>query len=311
MIDEIYFAPMEGIAGYIFRNTYNDYFTGISKYFSPFISTSKSGIMKMKEFKDIIPDNNSGINLIPQLLSNNGEDFIEDSKVLGGLGYKEVNINLGCPSGTVVTKGKGSGFLKDIDGLDKFFDTIFSKASIKISAKTRIGYYSSEEFTDILNVYNKYPFTELIIHPRTREDLYKNKPNLDTFKYATENSNLKLCYNGDIISKSSVKKISEEFSEINTIMIGRGILKNPCLPEMIIKDNEFNVQKIFDFHDDLYKRYIDYMSGDVPVLFKMKELWAFMINSFKESDKFAKKIKKSKNLKEYNIIIDEMKEIYI
>ncbi len=305
---KIYFAPMEGVAGYLFRNAYNEIFHGIDKYFSPFISTSPNGIMKMKEFRDILPENNSGINLVPQLLSNNADDFIKASKELEQFGYDEININLGCPSGTVVTKGKGSGFLKKPEDMDKFFENIFDKCSVKISAKTRIGYFEAEEWQELLKVYNRYPFYELIIHPRTREDLYKNKVKSDAYRYAIENSDLSLCYNGDIFSVEDCEKICGSLGKIEKIMLGRGILKNPCIPEMIKENNSKNIGKIFQFHDRLYEEYKGYMSGELPVLFKMKELWMFLAENFENSEKLIKRIKKSKNLREYYRIIEEIKE---
>lgn len=307
----IYFAPMEGVAGYIFRNTYNEIFSGIDKYFAPFISTSPNGIDKLKEIRDILPENNKKIRIIPQLLSNNSDDFTDAVKKLEELGYNEVNINIGCPSGTVVSKGKGAGFLKDLDKLDRFFDDIFRKSTINISVKTRIGFYDEDEWQDILKIYNRYPISELIIHPRTREDLYKNSVRYNSYKYAIDNSDLNLCYNGDIYSVEDYKNLCNKFIGINKIMLGRGILRNPCLPEMIKYDKETDVSKIFKFHDKIYREYRDYMSGEVPVLFKMKELWLYMQNSFENSEKIIKKIKKSGNLREYDEIIDKMKEVYI
>lgn len=312
---QLYFAPMEGVAGYLYRNTYNEIFSGIDKYFAPFISTSPNGIRRLKEFKDVLPENNKGINLVPQLLSNNAKDFVSATEELAGLGYEEVNINIGCPSGTVISKGKGAGFLGDLDGLDRFFDEIFNKTydkhNMKISVKTRVGLYDEDMWQDILEIYNRYPISELIIHPRTREDLYKKPVRYNTFEYATENTGLKLCYNGDVFTKAAYKSICERFDGINAIMLGRGILKNPCLPQMIKEDKEIEADKIFEFHDIIYERYKDYMSGEVPVLFKMKEIWLYMQESFENSEKMIKKIKKSKNLREYDRIIQEMKEEYI
>lgn len=173
-----YLAPMEGITGYIYRNAYEKFFHNIDKYFTPFIVANKSKSLKTKELRDVLPENNKCMNIVPQILTNDSEDFIITSKRLQQLGYNEVNLNLGCPSGTVVSKNRGSGFLALRDELDRFLEEIFTLENMKISIKTRIGKDSPEEFYELIKIYNKYPLEELIIHPRTRNDFYGNKPNL-------------------------------------------------------------------------------------------------------------------------------------
>ena len=176
----IYFAPLEGITGYIYRNAYSDIICRdrgkelISKFFSPFISPGVNQRLSRKELRDILPENNRGIRLIPQLLGCRGEDILLGIEDIKALGYTEVNINLGCPSGTVVAKKKGAGLLAYTDALDEFLYKIYEKADIKVSVKTRIGKNSPEEFFEILDIYNKYPMEELIIHPRIQTDFYKN-----------------------------------------------------------------------------------------------------------------------------------------
>ncbi|MEQ8199412.1 MAG: tRNA-dihydrouridine synthase family protein, partial [Clostridiaceae bacterium] len=194
-----YLAPMEGITGYIYRNSYEKFFCNIDKYFTPFIVPNRSRSLKTKELRDILPENNKDINnIVPQILTNDSEGFIATAKKLQQLGYKEINLNLGCPSGTVVSKNRGSGFLAQREELDVFLDEIFKMDHMKISIKTRIGKDSPEEFYELIKIYNKYPLEELIIHPRTRNDFYGNKPNLEVFKDALSLSTNPVCYNGDI-----------------------------------------------------------------------------------------------------------------
>ncbi len=179
-----YLAPMEGITGYIYRNSYEKFFNNIDKYFTPFIVPNKSTSLKTKELRDILPENNKGMNIVPQLLTNDSEAFIITARKLQQLGYNEINLNLGCPAGTVVSKNRGSGFLAKREELDIFLDEIFKIDDMKISIKTRIGKDSPEEFYELIKIYNKYPMEELIIHPRTQKDFYGNKPDLDVFKDA-------------------------------------------------------------------------------------------------------------------------------
>ncbi|QUF85587.1 tRNA-dihydrouridine synthase family protein (plasmid) [Clostridium butyricum] len=300
---KFYFAPLEGVTGYIYRNAYEKYFGKIDKYFTPFVAPTSNMCFTSRELNDILPEHNKGINVIPQILTNNSEYFIYTMNEMKNMGYDEVNLNLGCPSGTVVAKGRGSGFLAHKDELDRFLDAIFSKTEIKISIKTRIGVNSSEDFNDIMNIYNKYPLEELIIHPRIQKDFYKNTPNMDVFKEALKSSKNPVCYNGDIFNFHDYKRVVDECSDINAVMLGRGIITNPGLIKEIT-DNEFTDKKnLKKFHDQVYLGYKEILSGDKNVLFKMKEFWFYMINIFEESEKIAKKIKKAKSANEYEAAV--------
>ena len=308
---EFYFAPMEGVAGYIYRNTYNKYFDNIDKFFAPFISTSPNGIKKMKEFKDILPENNKGINIVPQLLSNSYEDFVVAAKEIKEFGYNEINLNVGCPSGTVTSKKKGAGMLLDLEYLDNFLDYIFGNLDTRISVKTRIGFYDDDEVEKLIEIYNKYPIYELIVHSRSREDFYKNPVNIKAFEKFYTKSKHELCFNGDIFSYTDYENIIQEFPGVSKIMLGRGILRNPSLVDNIknIK-NVPDIKKIFEFHDDLFGEYKIYLSGETHLLFKMKEVWLYMVHSLDDSEKYEKKIKKSKKISEYISVVDEIKRIY-
>lgn len=301
---KIYFAPLEGITGFIFRNAYNDIFESkIDKYFSPFIAPGINQVLSRKEMRDILPENNCGINLVPQLLGCRSTEMLMTIEQIKDLGYKEININLGCPSGTVVAKKKGSGFLAYPDELDAFLYEIFEKSDIDISVKTRIGKDAPEEFYKILDIYNKYQMSELIIHPRIQKDFYKNHPNMEMFEYATKNSKNTLCYNGDIVFLQDFAGIVSKYGEfnMNSVMIGRGLLRNYMLVDEIVEGKKVDRNKIIDFHQRIMSDYIKEMSGERPVLFKMKELWTYMGDLFLDCDKELKKLRKATKLAEYEI----------
>lgn len=295
-----YFAPMEGLTGYIYRNAHNAFFNKIDKYFSPFIVANQSNSFKTRELNDILPENNQGLVLIPQLLTNNAKDFIHTSKKIKQLGYNEINLNLGCPSGTVVSKNRGSGFLSKTEELNVFLEEIFSQATTKISVKTRIGKDQPEEFYDLIEIFNKYPIEELIIHPRTQKDFYKNKPNLKIFKDALILSKNPVCYNGDIFAVKDYKEFSTDFHSVETLMIGRGLLANPGLISDIENNTKLEKKLLKDFHDKIYEDYKRILFGDRNVLFKMKELWFYMMPMFSDNGKYAKKIRKSERLYDYD-----------
>lgn len=294
-----YLAPMEGITGHVYRNAYKKYFDNIDKYFTPFIVPNQSLSLKTKELRDLLPENNLGLNIVPQILTNDAEGFILTANKLKQLGYDEINLNLGCPAGTVVSKKRGSGFLAFKDELDKFLDEIYKTCDMKISVKTRLGKDSPEEFYKLIEIYNKYPLEELIIHPRTREDFYGNTPNLKIFEEALTLSKHSICYNGDIFTASNYNDIADKFKEIDKVMLGRGILANPGLIGEI-KENKFLTKETLkDFHDELFENYTILLNEDKNAMYRMKELWGYMSHIFTNNKKYYKKIKKAQKAKDY------------
>ena len=301
-----YLAPMEGITGHIYRNAYEKYFHNIDKYFTPFIVPNQSLSLKTKELRDLQPENNEGLNIVPQILTNDAEGFILTANKLKQLGYEEINLNLGCPAGTVVSKKRGSGFLAYPEELDKFLDEIYKIDNMKISIKTRLGKERADEFYKLIEIYNKYPLEELIIHPRTREDFYGNTPNLEVFKDALKLSKHSICYNGDIFTLNSYNKIINEFPEVNKVMLGRGILANPGLIGEI-KNNEFaNKEIIKMFHDEIFEKYTILLNEDKNAMYRMKELWGYMSHIFTNNKKYYKKIKKAQKAIDYKNAVNSL-----
>ena len=303
---KFYLAPMEGITGHIYRNSYEKYFHNIDKYFTPFIVPNQSVSLKTKELKDLLPQNNKGLNIVPQILTNDAEGFILTANKLKQLGYEEINLNLGCPAGTVVSKKRGSGFLAYPEELDKFLDEIYKIDNMKISIKTRLGKERADEFYKLIEIYNKYPLEELIIHPRTREDFYGNTPNLEVFKDALKLSKHSICYNGDIFTLNSYNKIINEFPEVNKVMLGRGILANPGLIGEI-KNNEFaNKEIIKMFHDEIFEKYTILLNEDKNAMYRMKEVWGYMSHIFTNNKKYYKKIKKAQKAIDYKNAVNSL-----
>lgn len=298
-----YLAPLEGITGFIYRNSYKKFFNNIDKYFTPFIVPNSSKSLKTRELRDILPENNKGINIVPQILTNDSEGFIATTRKLQELGYNEVNLNLGCPSGTVVSKNRGSGFLAKREELDVFLDEIYKIDDMKISIKTRIGKDSPEEFYELIKIYNKYPIEELIIHPRTRQDFYGNKPNLEVFKDALSLSTNPICYNGDIFTLDDYNKLIKAFPELKTVMLGRGILANPGLIDLIKTNIQIDKKNLKDFHDEVLNNYVELFHDDNIAILRMKELWGYMIYIFSDNKKYGKKIKKAQNLSDYKAAV--------
>lgn len=298
-----YMAPMEGLTGYIFRNAYHKYFGDADKYFTPFISGAG---LSHRELNDVMPEHNEGMDVVPQILTNKSEDFIGIAKLLEDFGYTTVNLNLGCPSGTVVSKGRGAGFLAHPDKLDEFLSEIFEKSPLKISIKTRLGLEAASEWERLQEIYNKYPLEELIIHPRVQKDMYRNPVKTDVFADAYVSSKTAVCYNGDIHSVEAYKDFTESFPAVDTVMLGRGIFKNPGLIGEIKGKDRVGVDTIKAFHDEILDGYVEIMSGDRNTLFKMKEIWSYLGEFFEDNEKQLKKIKKANRVVEYRAAVDEL-----
>lgn len=305
-----YFAPMEGITGYIFRNAWADFFGGMDQYFTPFISPNNKKGFTTKEKRDVLPEHNSGKKVVPQILTGNSEYFLEIARRLKEYGYSEINLNLGCPSGTVVTKKKGAGFLAYPEELSVFLEEIFEavheKEGMEISIKTRLGMEKEEEFYKILEIYNTYPLKELIVHPRVQKDFYKKPVHLDFFEEIEKNSRASVCYNGDIFTPEQYQSFIRRFPTVESIMLGRGILVNPGLLEEIQTKRPMEKERLYHFLERLSRDYKEELSGEIPVLYKLKELWFYLGHSFENSEKYMKKIKKAATLSEYERMIDQI-----
>ena len=229
----IYFAPMEGITGFVFRNAFHSVLGGVDKFYAPFVSPGPDIGIPKRQLRDISPENNRGIPLVPQILTARAYDFLKTAELLYSFGYREVNFNLGCPSGTVAAKGKGAGFLSDLDGLEAFFTEVFREVpgDLKISVKTRIGRYAPEEFTELLKLYNSFPVSELTVHPRILKEFYRGAVHRDVYAFAEEHAAMPLVYNGDLLDTQDIKDILRDFPATKAVMIGRGLLQDPFLAE--------------------------------------------------------------------------------
>ncbi len=294
-------APLEGLTTYVFRNVFAQYFGHVDKYYTPFLSLHKEKEFNHKERQEVLPENNKGLWVVPQVMTNSSEDFLRAAHTLKELGYTEVNINLGCPSGTVVPKCKGAGMLAEPERLEQFLEECFEKTPMKISIKTRLGMEAEEEWEKILAIYNRFPLEELIVHARVREDYYKNPVRLEAFGKALAESKCPVCYNGDIFTIEDYVRLTEHFPKLEAVMLGRGLLRNPRLAEEIVNREKTGEkdERLQAFHDELYSAYQQILGGERNVLFKMKELWSYLIYSFPEKEKQLKKLHKLKTCAEY------------
>ena len=304
-----YMAPLESVTTWIYRQAHAKIYGRLDKYFIPFLEPHEKRDFKTRELQEILPEHNENIYAVPQILTNRSEGFIKLAKALKEWGYEEINLNLGCPSKTVVTKGKGSGFLAKPEELKLFLTEIFDALSgeVKISVKTRIGKEDPEEFPALLELFNKYPMEELIIHPRVQKDGYGNVPRLEIYELAEKQSMNPICYNGDLYTREQIRNLTERFPGTQRLMFGRGFLRNPGLLYNEGKDSEETFEKFWAFHDLVYEGYQERNMGDRNVLFKMKELWSYQVYQFSEPERLFKVFKKVQDCKEYEQMIRNLR----
>lgn len=301
------FAPMEGATTYCYRRAHHRYFSGVDKYYVPFISPTQDHLFTKRELRELLPEQNEGIPTVPQLLTKRAEDFIWAAGELEKMGYPEVNLNAGCPSSTVVTKGKGSGMLKDPAALNTFLDQVFSAGlNLNISVKTRLGLEDDEEFWDILEVYNRYPISQLTIHPRVKKDLYKGRARREVFAQAMERSKNPLCYNGDLVTAEQCLALEREMPGVEAVMLGRGLLADPALARKAAGGAGADKHAIGGFLDEVYSTYRRDFGSDRNAMLRMKEVWFYLIRLFEDSASYGKKLKKVADPRVYETLVADV-----
>ncbi len=324
-----YFAPMEGITGYCFRQVHHRYYPGVDAYYAPFVGANRTKNFSGREKRDIDPVNNAGIPTVPQVLTNSADAFIWAAGEMEERGYGEVNLNLGCPASTVVSHHRGAGMLEDPSRLDRFFDEVFNGLSrrgsaVRISAKSRIGIADPAEFPAIMEVFIRYPLSKLILHPRVREEFYQGEVHGDAFRFAAEaaeKAGIPIVFNGEVRSPEDAEHVGKAFPGIEGIMIGRGFLINPGLcnelpgagmsrreepAEADPENGADRLRTLRKFHNDLIEAYRGELSGETPVLFKMKELISWLGQSFEGGERFVMKARHAKSVIEYKSIVEKM-----
>ncbi len=296
----IYLAPMQGYTEYVFRNTYARYFTGIDMAISPFISLVKGESVKITHLKDVWPENNPLMKVIPQVLGNNPVYFIAMAKALYDMGYEEINWNLGCPVKGVARKKRGSGILPYPHLIESILDTVIPKIPNKISIKTRLGYKKTDEFFELIPIFNKYPLSALFIHPRIGLQLYTGNSHLRFLKKVLPKLNQAVIFSGDINTLKNYRDIREQFPQISDIMLGRGLIANPFLPASILGkkiSSEKKKEIFFDFNKELLASLQEEMIAEKHVLNKMKEYWLSFQHLFQNGSDFFNQLKLAGNLR--------------
>ena len=322
---KVYFAPMEGITLYPLRNIHRQIFgEGVDKYFTPFLTASHTHHFMNREKKDILPDKNSSFTdypsqVEPQIMAGCSEDFLWAAKEIRKMGYRSVNLNLGCPAPTVVNRRKGAGLLQDTNYLDGMLGEIFDQIdqkNLEVSLKTRLGFSSEEEAERLMEIYARYPVKELTIHARVREDYYAGAPRAAAFERAVKvyrecGGKGDICYNGDVSTGEGYLTLVTDSDKlkalgVSAIMIGRGFLSDPAIARRMKGGEALGAEELKTYLRKLYDEYASYIPEERNVIFKMLEHWAFLHVHFKDPDRYLKNIRKSRSKDEYFAAVNMM-----
>ena len=303
-------SPLQGFTDFRFRNAFQQHFGGIDTFYAPYIKLNGKLIIKGSYERDILPENNTTLEVIPQIITNDAEEFLFVAKYVQQLGYNELNWNLGCPYPMVAKCGMGSGLISNTSQIEHILKRVHTETDIIVSMKMRMGYENPTEILDVFPILEQYPIKNIAIHARIGKQLYKGGVDLDSFQKCLDTSKQKIYYNGDITSVEKFRLMQERFPSIDHWMIGRGLIADPFLPSMI-KNNttEYpkNKMEIFEaFHDTIYQEYDAYLSGPTPIRMKMLGFWEYFSESFSNPQKTFKKIKKAGNSKNYEIAVKEI-----
>ena len=304
-----YVAPMEGLTDRVWRQAHQKWFGpagAADRYYAPFLSPPENRVLIKKKMAELEPAANPGVQVIPQLLAKDGELAAWMIGELRRMGYTEVNLNFGCPSGTVTAKGKGSGMLRDPQKLDAFLDAVFSQAGGPVSVKTRLGVARAEEFGEILNVYNKYPLCELTIHPRVMKQLYRGQADREAFAACLPACTAPVCYNGDVTTVDDLRAMEAAFPELSGIMVGRGLIADPALLRKAVGGPAASREELRGYHDELYHGYTEAFGMASCAVSRMKAHWFYLIHLFDGADALEKPLRKAREGWEYETVVNQI-----
>ena len=303
---KLYSAPMEGMTTYLWRRVHRQIFGGADKYFTPFLSPNDNESFQRKEQDEL--RHNEGMTVVPQILANSARHVLWAARELVEMGYGEFNFNLGCPAGTVTAKRKGAGALRDLPALSAMLEEIFEglPQGMRLSVKTRVGWESTTEWPEILQVYCRFPISELIVHPRVRKELYRGQAHGELIQNTLAESTVPVCWNGDIFTPQQARELANQAPQLSALMTGRGLMTDPALLRKIRGGAPASKDELRRYHDALYGAYRERMGSDLNAIYRMREMWNYLSGSFLHTGQFLKKVRKARSRQEYFAAVDRL-----
>ncbi len=302
MVPIIHLAPLHGLTTRIFREAYLKYFNGVDLILAPFVLALKDASPADAHFRELgRAGGASATRVVPQVLGNDAEAFIDTARALAELGYGEVNWNLGCPYPMVTRKQRGSALLAQPERVRAFLDRACAGSVLPVSVKLRLGFRDAGELDAILAILNDYPLAGVTLHPRVAMQMYEGRADADAFARALPLSRHPLCYNGDVRDDADYARLSARFPGVRDWMIGRWLVADPFLPARIkgLPMPAAPARVLEAFADELLERYREALASPKHVLDKMKEIWGYLGRSFHGKEEELKELLRAKTLEAY------------
>ena len=302
----IHFAPLQGYTEAIYRNAHAACFGGVDTYYTPFVRLEK-GHFRNKDVREIGAASNTVPHLIPQLIASTPEKAETILALFIEKGYREADINLGCPFPILAKRHNGSGILPYPEEVKALLSLLSKYPQISFSIKMRLGWEDTSECLQLVNIINELPLCQVTMHPRLGKQQYKGSVDMEGFAAFQQVCRHPLIYNGDISSVEDICRLQERFPDLAGVMIGRGLLAKPELALEYTENRTLTAdeirEKLHAMHTAIYNQYnILLEGGDTQLLNKMKTFWEHRIPT--EADrKLLKAIHKSTSLSKYNVAI--------
>ncbi|MBR1586590.1 MAG: tRNA-dihydrouridine synthase family protein [Clostridia bacterium] len=294
----LYFAPMEGLTDAIYRRVHHDTFGGVTQYYMPFISPTASQSYTAREMFDLSPRENAGVPVVPQVLARDAAYFLGAARMLCDAGYTEINLNVGCPSGTVTAKGKGAGLLKEPDQLRRFLDAAVPRCPLPLTVKTRLGYNDPAEWPQLLSIYMDYPLKALILHPRTSREFYAGQPHNEVFDALLSAAPFPVIHNGNVFTPADGRRVMAEHPALAGLMLGRGLATNPALARQLQDGEGLTKESLLLFHDRLYREYMRHWTEHAAIG-RMHGIMGYLRFCFSGAARPLRALRKSTTPREY------------
>ncbi len=303
---KIHFAPVQGSTEDAYRRIHNKNVGGVDTYYTPFIRLEHGGL-RSKDLRDIRPEFNEGVNVVPQIIARDGAEFKTVLDAVLSFGYGRVDVNMGCPFTLQTRHGRGAGLLQSPDKVREISDIINTHADVQFSVKMRLGLESGEEWKNVLPILNDTSLVHVAVHPRVASQQYKGNVDMDGFRAFQEQSTNPVIYNGDLLTVEDIKRVESEFPGLAGIMIGRGLLARPSLAKEYEEGGEWTPQRrlalVRSMHAELLEHFRSVIPNEDQLLGKVRCFWEYMEPEL--GKKAYKKIMKAGNLKNYVNAVNE------
>lgn len=310
----IFMAPMQGFTDAGYRSAHARLTGGVDTYCAPFVHL-EHGEPRRRDIRDIAPEVNQGLTLLPQVLFRNVEELAVLTDAVTAQGYSHIDLNLGCPFPPQMKRGRGCGLLGRPEVMEDVARFVASRPELTFSVKMRLGADDPDQWKTIMPVINSMALKHVTIHPRIGIQQYGGELYMDSLTEFASRLHHPLVYNGDISTVGGALDIAAKLPGLSGIMIGRGLLARPTLASEIksalsgeqrpTPTDAEEIAVLLDLHDEIYQQYTATLCGDAQLLSKIKPFWEYAGALLPH--KAAKAIRKAGSVRNYERAVNDLR----